>query len=44
MTLAPAHVAGAGMIRFGKYPVDVTFGVDGRSMRGARRSPTPARP
>ena len=31
MTLAPAHVAGAGMIRFGKYPVDVTLesmGVD----------------
>ncbi|MEU0465345.1 MULTISPECIES: thiolase family protein [unclassified Amycolatopsis] len=25
MTLAPAHVAGAGMIRFGKYPADVTL-------------------
>jgi acetyl-CoA acetyltransferase len=25
MTLAPAHVAGAGMIRFGKYPAHVTL-------------------
>ncbi|MGI8311879.1 thiolase family protein [Saccharopolyspora hattusasensis] len=25
MSLAPAHVAGAGMIRFGKYPVEVTL-------------------
>ncbi|HEU5036661.1 MAG TPA: thiolase family protein [Nocardioides sp.] len=25
MTLAPAHVAGAGMVRFGKYPADVTL-------------------
>ncbi|SEB30390.1 thiolase family protein [Streptomyces melanosporofaciens] len=25
MTPAPAHVAGAGMIRFGKYPADVTL-------------------
>ncbi|MEJ2868190.1 thiolase family protein [Actinomycetospora sp. OC33-EN08] len=25
MTLAPAHVAGVGMIRFGKYPADVTL-------------------
>ncbi|WP_082398952.1 MULTISPECIES: thiolase family protein [unclassified Pseudonocardia] len=25
MSLAPAHVAGAGMVRFGKYPADVTL-------------------
>ncbi|MDD7939686.1 thiolase family protein [Actinomycetospora lutea] len=25
MTLAPAHVAGVGMVRFGKYPADVTL-------------------
>jgi acetyl-CoA acetyltransferase len=25
MNLAPAHVAGAGMVRFGKYPADVTL-------------------
>lgn len=35
MTLAPAHVAGVGMIRFGKYPAEVTLE---RMAAGAARS------
>ena len=40
MTLAPAHVAGAGMIRFGKYPADVTL--ERMAMGAARAALTDA--